>query len=261
MEEKGKILNIHGMWCGPWVWEKLNGFSEDRDYPCVSPALRHHQAGCLNPNPELGITSIKDYVADMERVILEIKKESDLPLIIRGHSMGGGIAQILAAKGYGDALILYAPSAPRGINPLEPSVLECFLPMMISWGFWRKPIKPSFEGAVKAMLHRFPEKEQREVYGKLCYESGRAVFEIGLWAFEWFRRATKVDASKITCPIFIAIGDEDRITPIGVARKIAKKYRNNDLTFREYQGFAHWLPGEPGWEKIAEDSYQWLESI
>lgn len=51
---------------------------------------------------------------------------------------------------------------------------------------------------------------------------------------------------------------EDRITPAGVVRKVARRY-GADL--RLYEGFAHMLPLEPGCERIAEDILVWLERV
>ena len=62
------------------------------------------------------------------------------------------------------------------------------------------------------MLHLLPENEQKETYGKFVYESGRAAFEIGYWLLD-SKNASKVDESKVTCPVLVVAGAEDRITP------------------------------------------------
>ena len=40
-------------------------------------------------------------------------------------------------------------------------------------------------------------------------------------------------------------------------RKIAKKYSHAD--YKEYDNHAHWIMNEPGWEKIAQDIYEWIK--
>ena len=50
---------------------------------------------------------------------------------------------------------------------------------------------------------------------------------------------------------------EDQLTPAKMARKIAQKYQ---AEYRVYSGFAHMLILEPGWEQIAKDIADWLES-
>ena len=61
----------------------------------------------------MGTTSLLDYAADLEREILALPER---PVII-GHSMGGLLAQILAARGLCSRLVCLTPAAPRGIFP------------------------------------------------------------------------------------------------------------------------------------------------
>lgn len=49
---------------------------------------------------------------------------------------------------------------------------------------------------------------------------------------------------------------EDNITAARMVRKIAGKYR---AEYKEYDGFAHMIVREPGWERDAEDVANWLE--
>ena len=107
------------------------------------------------------------------------------------------------------------------------------------------------------MLQLMAPAAQKEIYHRFVYESGRAAAEIGLWFFDP-NRAARVDESKITCPILIIAGAQDRITPASVVRKIAAKYRAT-ATYREFADHAHWVVGEPGWPEIAGYISGWLD--
>ena len=131
--------------------------------------------------------------------------------------------------------------------------------MQTSWGFWRKPMRQTFGEAAYSMLHLLPEKEQRETYEKFVHESGRAAFEIGYWLFD-SRGASRVDESKVTCPVLVVAGAEDRITPVSVVRKVARKYRAV-ATYKEFANHAHWVVAEPGWQEVAEYAGGWLQSL
>ena len=72
------------------------------------------------------------------------------------------------------------------------------------------------------VMHLLSETEQKNSYDKFVYESGRAAFEIGFWLFDG-KGAAKVDGSKISCPVLVVAGSEDRITPAKVSQKVAKK--------------------------------------
>jgi pimeloyl-ACP methyl ester carboxylesterase len=174
-----------------------------------------------------------------------------------GHSMGGLLAQMLGSRGLASALVLLAPAPPRGIMALNLSSIRSFWSALTKWGFWRKPHRQTYQEAVYSTMHLLPAKEQKETYDKLVFESGRAAFEIGLWIFDR-NRASEVDASKITCPVLVVGGTQDRIVPASVVRKTARKYRGV-ATYREYADHAHKVLMEPGWEKIAADIAEWLD--
>lgn len=248
------IVMIHGMWGNDWDWENYKQFFESRGYRCVTPILRYHDIDPKSDPPsQLGTTSVVDYADDLER---EIKRLDSLPILM-GHSMGGLLAQILGSRGLAQSLILLIPSSPRGVLALRSSVIKSFWGILTKWGFWRNPMRQTFDEAVYSMLHLLPEKEQRETYGHFVYESGRAASEIGFWLFDP-RKATHVDESKVTCPVLVIAGSEDRITPASVVRKVAAKY-GAVSTYKEFEGHAHWVIGEPGWEDIAQYIYDWLE--
>ena len=89
------------------------------------------------------------------------------------------------------------------------------------------------------------------------YESGRAGCEIGLWLFDR-KGASRVDESQVTCPVLVIAGSEDRITPASVVRNIGRKYKAVS-TYKEFSNHAHWVLGEPGWERITEYISGWLD--
>ncbi|NIN10326.1 MAG: alpha/beta fold hydrolase [Gemmatimonadales bacterium] len=247
---------IHGMWGGAWYWGKYKRFFESKGYRCHAPTLRFHDADPTDaPDPRLGTTSLLDYAQDLEEEIRQL----DGPPIIMGHSMGGLLAQILGSRGYGKALVLLTPAPPYGIVALRPSVIRSSWSSLTTWGFWRKPARPTFDEAVYGMLHLLPVGERREVFDRFVYESGRAGSEIGFWLLDG-RGAAKVDERKVTCPVLVVGGVEDRITPASVTRKVAEKY-DRVSTYKEFAGHAHWVVGEPGWEQVAKYVSDWLDEV
>lgn len=251
---KGTIFMIHGMWGGVWCWDNYRRFFQAKGYHCIAPLLRYHYPyhGDIC-HPFLGTTSLLDYAEDLEK---EIRNLGESPIIM-GHSMGGLLAQILGSRGLGKSLVLVAPASPAGILALKSSVIKSFWGIVSTWGYWNTPVRLPFETAVYAALHKLPEKGQREIYDQFVCESGRVVFELGMWPFD-SRKASSVDEAKITCPVLVLSGAEDRVTPASVVRQVADKYQRVS-TYREFPHHAHWLIGEPGWEEIAENIDEWLE--
>ncbi|MDD5039183.1 MAG: alpha/beta hydrolase [Dehalococcoidales bacterium] len=241
------IVMIHGMWGSSWYWENYKRFFEGKGYQCLTPTLRFHDMdpGEL-PNPQLGTTSLLDYVADLET---EIRQLDELPILM-GHSLGGLLAQILGSRGLARAMVLLTPTSPRGIIALTPSVIRSFWSVLTRWGFWEKPMRQTFDEAVYSMLQLLPVEEQKRIFDRLVYESGRVAFEIGFWFLD--RKGTsQVDEAKVKCSVLVVAGRQDHITPALVVRKVAAKYKAVS-TYKEFPNHAHWVVGEPGWQVVAE---------
>jgi pimeloyl-ACP methyl ester carboxylesterase len=171
--------------------------------------------------------------------------------------MGGLLAQMLGARGLASSLVLLNPASPAGIVALTPSVVRAFWSVQTQWGFWKKPMRQTFDEAEYSMLHLVPQAERRPIYDRFVFESGRAAWEIGYWLFD-AGHAARIDAAKITVPMLIVTGADDRITPASVVRKVARKYASV-CTYREFDRHAHWTVAEPGWEDIAGAIGDWLQ--
>lgn len=249
------VVMIHGMWGGPWYWANYRDMFESAGYRCVAITLPYHDMDPHDvPNPRLGRASLLDYAEAIEQ---EIRQLGVKPILM-GHSMGGLLAQMLGARGLAKALVLLTPASPAGIVALTPSVIRSFRSIITCWGFWRKPTRQTFAEAAYSMLHMLPKPEQKDLYDRFVYESGRATFEIGCWPFDP-RTAARVDESMVTCPVLVVAGARDRITPVSVVRQVANKYRVV-ATYREFDDHAHWVVGEPGWEEVAQYVFAWLGS-
>jgi len=253
---KDTIVMLHGMWGGAWYWENYRKFFEGKGYHCITPTLRFHDVDPKEPpDPRLGTTSLLDYAEDLEREINELETRP----VLMGHSMGGLLAQILGSRGLAKALVLLTPAAPRGVNALQISVIRSFWSGLTKWGFWRKPMRQTFNEAVYSILQLLPADKQRETFEKFVYESGQTAFEIGFSFFD-SKRASNVDESKITCPVLVVAGTKDRITPVSAVRKVADKYKAVS-TYREFTNHAHCVVEEPGWQEIAEYTLDWLNQV
>jgi pimeloyl-ACP methyl ester carboxylesterase len=220
-----------------------------------APDLRHHEAG---PAPArdlkaLALTSMRDYADDVSALIETL---GEAPILV-GHSMGGLVAQLVAARGQARALILFAPSAPWGlISSSWEQYASAFGLYMTAGHFWEQAIHPAYDIAAEHALDRMPRGEREEVFSRFVPESGRAVFEILQWWLD-IGRATDVPVAQVTCPILCLVGARDRLNPPDSVKRVAARYRDN-ATYKEYSEMSHWLIAEPGWEEVAGDALKWL---
>ena len=246
------VVMIHGAFCGPWAFESWRERFEAKGFTVHLPALRYHDCG-RNPPEALGTTSLTDYAGDLETLLDEIGQ----PAFLIGHSMGGLLAQMLAARHAVQAVACLAPSAPHGVLPSTPFEVASAQALYLAGEFWNKPLKPERWIAAANALDMLSETERERVFARFVPESGLATFEIMQWAFD-ARRASAVDAMQVHCPMLCLVGAKDRVNPPATVRRIAQRYRGH-AHFEEIGGHSHWLIGEPGWEKIADHVLDWFE--
>jgi len=250
------IFMIHGMCGGAWVWDHYCATFESLGYHCVATTLRHHDANPQNkPPPQLGTTGLLDYIQDLAA---EIEQLETAPILM-GHSIGGLLAQMLGSRVPCKALVLLAPVPPAGILCLQPSIVKGFGSILARWGWWKRPIRCTFQEAVYGMLHLLPAQDQQQTYDRFAYESGRAACQSGFWFLDP-KRTTAVDPSQITCPVLVLAGAQDRLAPASAMRRVAERYAPR-ASFYAFPNHTHWMLAEPGWEETTDHISSWLQHI
>lgn len=247
MSEPSSIFMIHGMWSNGDCWARLRAHFEDRGLRVATPTLPFHDvAPDIDPPEGLGTASLIDYTDALESEI----RDFDRNAVIIGHSMGGLLAQKLAARGVGSKLACLAPAPSAGMFPFLPGPTRAFLRTSLTPGFWKKPHKATWQEARWSVFNGgVPEEEARDEYAKYVHESGRALFELAMWYVDR-RRAAAVDRAVIDIPVLIMVGEDDRITPSAWARAAARGF-NGRAAYEELPDYGHWLIGEPAWRDVA----------
>ena len=249
---KHPVLFIHGAFCGPWSLDGLKQKFEAGGYACRAPCLRFHNTS--RPPLALGTTGLADYAADLLDEIRALGK----PPILVGHSMGGLLAQQLAARTGVAALVLLAPSPPWGVPPTTLFEIGAAQAMHLNPGYWNMVLEPSRDVALAHSLDKLPRHMRDEVCNRLVPESGRATFEVMSWGLD-LNRASEVDADAVRAPLLFLTGSDDRINPPSTVARIAALYKER-ATAEVLDGMGHWLIGEPGWEQLAERALRWLKA-
>ena len=240
--DRPPVLLIHGMFGGAWYWRGYQTLLARHGYESHALNLRGHHGS--RPVRDLGKVSLHDYVDDA----IEVARALGMPFVI-GHSMGGLVAQKVAERGACRAAVLLASAPPRWIPP-------------VSWLLFRKQIKylpqlvlgrqvmPDRADADALMFNRTPLTEREGFFRQLVPESGRAGLELSIGAMA-------VHAARVSCPMLVVGGSDDRFVVPRVARALSRKYR---AALRSYDSFAHHIMAEPGWEQPATDIVHWLDS-
>ncbi len=244
------MVMVHGAFCGGWVFDEWRALFEANGFSVHTPFLRHHEPAA--DNTALGRTGLCDYVDDL----CTLAERTGGSSVVIGHSLGGLLAQMLAARARVRALVLLAPSPPWGMFCSTGFEFLSAQALYFEGAFWRKAIAPRRRLAAESALEFVPEAQRGGVLDRLVPESGQAMFEVLHWMFD-LHRAASVEARAVACPVLCLAGAEDRINPPETVRRIARRYGGRSR-YEELPGHGHWLTGEPGWEKVANGALEWL---
>lgn len=246
------IVLIHGMWCTGANFDRVVEGLKPRGHACHAPTLPAHEVGAAHP--EVGNKSLTEYLSFLEDYVRK-QNFSEAPILI-GHSMGGLLAQQLAAKIQPFALVLLTTAAPAGVFSLRLSNIISFLRPLLRWGWWYKPQKLSFSAYQSRAYNGVPPEKHRKLYEGMVEESGRVVFEIGMWFLDG-RRAAKVDTAAIKCPVYVVSAGHDRLTPASTVRRTGQLYPQASL--RHWPERGHWVLDDTDTDEMTAEIANWLQ--
>ncbi|MDB5471246.1 MAG: alpha/beta hydrolase fold protein [Caulobacter sp.] len=236
---------VHGAFCGGWIWDDFRGAFEAAGHTVLTPDLPGHTAG-TDPAGK----SMSDYADHIAAVCASC----ETPPVLIGHSMGGLVAQLVAAKARLSALVLLAPSAPWGVYGSTMEEGASAVSLYALGPFWLQAIAPDKTLAHSYSLDRMDKPARDAAFARMVPESGRALWETLNWWLDPFM-TTQVSA-KPGLPVLAMAGGKDVIHPAVTVRQTAQRMGGEAVVFED---MSHWLPGEPGWEAVAARCLNWLD--
>ena len=247
------IFLIHGMWSTPATFNGLRARLAAGGYATFAPTLPFHDRSPDAPPPaELGEVGVADYIAFL---VDEIARLPAVP-IIAGHSMGGFLAQAVAARVQPPGLMLFSPAATAATNVPGLAPLRTLSRVMTGSRWWKSPTKIDAEHARWGIFNEVPAEIAEAEIDALVWDSGRVLFELGLpWLAK--TRATRVDYARLSAPTLVIVGERDRITPPAIARATARRLAG-PVDYHELAQAGHWLWHEPVGARVATLVEDWL---
>jgi pimeloyl-ACP methyl ester carboxylesterase len=209
------ILFIHGAFTRGARWRAWVRYFTAAGYRCVAPSLPGH-----DPSDPAALADLT--FADYVTAVGDIAATFAMPPIVVGHSMGGLIAQHVAARRACAALVLVSSTPPwraRGTRHTLPYLWSYALPVLAG-----RPIHASHAAARNLVLHDLTAAEQREMAPYFAYESGKAYRTVVLGR-------GRVDAAAVRCPVLCLNGAEDRLLARSVGGRLARFYGADHLVF------------------------------
>ncbi len=250
------VLLIHGMWATPATFAPLRQHLEAAGHVTYAPALPFHERSPdAPPPPELGRLSVAGYV---DYLVGEVAKLPEVP-VIAGHSMGGFLAQAVAARVRPPGLMLFAPAATASTNVASLDPLRTLARVTTRGNWWKSPTRIDADHARWGIYNEVPPAVADAEIAALVWDSGRVLFEMAL---PWLARtgSTQVDYARLKCPALVIVGDRDRITPAGIARATARQL-GGPVDYHELPGVGHWLWWGSTGERVAVLAEHWLAAL
>jgi pimeloyl-ACP methyl ester carboxylesterase len=245
---KPPILMIHGGFCGGWAFDEFAEPFRAAGHAVHLPDLPGH--GATEPRDAAQGLSMADYAA----AIVDQAVALPSPPILLGHSMGGLVSLMAAAKTPVAGVILLAPSAPWGVGGSSMEEAVSAVSLYALGPYWAQAIEPDYVSFRRYGVDRMEKDERHAIFAKMRFESGRALFETLNWWLDPFM-TTMVRSEDIKAPIFAVTGGRDVIHPPATVRETAKRI---GATIRVMPEMSHWLIGEPGWRDVADLCLGWL---
>jgi pimeloyl-ACP methyl ester carboxylesterase len=242
------VIFAHGAFCGGWAFERFRQPFEARGLTCLAPDMRGHTVGATRSGA--ANLSMSDYAADLAKLIAA----QDEPPILIGHSLGGLVAQMAAARAPVRALVLLAPSPPWGVAGGSMGEAISAMSLYALGPFWLLAIDPDYASAKGYSLDRLGSGERHAIFERMVPESGRALWETLNWWLDPMM-TTQAPASAIKAPVLALSGERDHIHPPATVIQVAERLGGD---FHLMPDMSHWLVAEPGWDAVAAVCLDWL---
>ncbi|HEY1009188.1 MAG TPA: alpha/beta hydrolase [Daejeonella sp.] len=252
---KKTILFIHGMFQNPKSWAKWQSFFEANGYETIAPAWPLHEgepSDLRNNIPaglgDLRLQTIVDHYANI------IQGLAEKPIVI-GHSVGGLIVQLLTKKQLIKAGVCISSVAPNRM-------------LAFDWGFFKnsitianpfagdEPFIMTPEAFHGSFANTMAETASNVAYGEFATHDSRNVLR------DCMLEAGEVDLDIPHVPLLFVAAQEDQICPAELNEKNANSYKDEGSK-TDYQMFparSHYICGEPGWEEVANNVQQWINT-
>ena len=249
------VVMIHGMWSTGETLAELKQAFESEGHTVHAPSLPLHMP--INEHTDdsrnkLARTGIRAYV---DFVLGYIDQLDSAPILV-GHSMGGLIAQLVAAEREIEKLILISSASPAGINSWTWSALRTFGHNLFKFPLWRTTTDINLKNIRYGIANSQPPHIQEDLAKKVTLESGLASTEIGMW-FLFKSPPSRVNFDKIKCSVLVLAGLEDKITPPALQRKIHSHFKS-PASIRLLEDVCHWTVGGTYLPRVKAHIFSWL---
>jgi pimeloyl-ACP methyl ester carboxylesterase len=258
-ERPDTIVLVHGFWVTPRSWEGWIDHYQQKGFTVIAPAYPGFEVEveALNADPTpIEQVTIPAIVEKLESIIDGLAT----PPILIGHSAGGAIVQILLDHGRGAVGVALNSAPTEGVKVAPLSQLKSTFPVFKNPANRHRAVGLDLEQWTYAFTNTFTPEESKRLYERYHIPaSGNIVWGGVLANFTPGHQEVWVDyKNDARPPLLFVSGSEDHIMPPKIQASNAKHYKSDTVTeVKTYEGYAHLLPAQAGWETIADEVLDW----
>ena len=253
------IVLIHGFWVTPRSWENWITHYEARGYRVIAPAYPGFEVEveALNADPTpIEQVTVPQIMEKLEAVVRELVS----PPILMGHSAGGVFTQILLDRGFGAVGVAINSAPTEGVKPVPLSQIRASFPVLKNPANRHKAVGLTPEQWHYTFTNTFTEEDSLALYERYHIPASGKIF----WGSALANIHPGHDDTYVNyrnddrAPLLFISGGEDHLMPPSIQRSNAKHYKSNTTTeVKEFEGRAHLMPAQDGWEEVADYALKW----
>ena len=233
------VVLIHGAWGRGYSWGPARTAFEERGYTVHTPTLRHHELSLAEGANKIAPLSMRDYIDDLAALVDSL----DSPPLLVGFSLGGLLAQLVAARTRHAGLIAACPGPAAGIFAPTPTALRSFGSLFgrhyLRPRPWGKPLyPPTWQRFRRWLANAQTEETARELFADAVCEAGRVYCEMTFWFLDRGSAST-VNFATVSNPVLAIGGEYDRVVSAGVVQQTARRYQRG--TYAQIPGSDHFV--------------------
>jgi non-heme chloroperoxidase len=256
------VLCVHGLWLLAGSWK---GWAQTFEAAGYAPIAADWPGDPATPeaaraNPEaLAGNSIGTILSHLETIVGALERK---PILI-GHSMGGLLVQMLAAKVGAPATVAISPAPFRGVLPLPLSALRSAFPVLSNPMNARRAVQLTPAQFRYGFANTLDEAETSRLYAEHHVPApGRPLFQSGLANLNPWTEARVPGRAENRGPLLIIAAGKDHTVPAAISRAAYRiQKRNASVTeLVSMPDAGHSLVIDNGWDTVAQTALDFIEA-
>lgn len=250
------VVFIHGMYMNGLSWGDWMAVASKRGYSPSAPSWPHHDGSPAelraHVDPALGKLRFAA-VVDRYKQIIDALPER--PVLV-GHSVGGLVVQKLVNEGYAAAGVAIAPAPPPGVFVASRHFVKANFPHINPFA-GNAPIVMTRERFHYTFCNTMTRHASDEAFDRYVVPESRNIPRSTL------TKEASIDFAAPHAPLMLIAASDDHLTPLALIEKNTKAYgeAGQAVEFRAFENRSHYICNQPGWEEVAEYSFEWLASL